>query len=46
MSNGTINVQTTPLTNANTAVCPSVCLLIIPNVVSIDVAPPGAMAEA
>lgn len=42
---GTHIVRVIPLTNATTAVLPSVKRLIIGSVVSIAVAPPGAIAQ-
>ena len=42
---GTRSVQMTPLTKLSTATVASVFLLMMPNVVSIAVAPAGAMAQ-
>ena len=42
---GTRSVHTMPFTKASTAIVPFVFLLIMPKVVSIEVAPAGAMAE-
>ena len=42
---GTTRVQMTPLTKASTAVVALVFLLMMPNVVSMAVAPAGAMAQ-
>lgn len=42
--NGTTSVQTTPLTKESTATVALVFLLMMPRVVSIAVAPAGAMA--
>ena len=42
---GTRSVHTMPFTKASTAIVPFVFLLIMPKVVSIEVAPAGAMAQ-
>ena len=44
-STGTTSVQTTPLTKLSTATVALVFLLMIPRVVSMAVAPAGAMAQ-